>query len=344
MVACSQDKPCQTNMLALVLIFLVTAAFLLSMFSFSSKWSPNGKHCYITGGSSGLGKALAILLTQKGAHVSIVARDEQKLRSALDELEKVRQSPSQKLNSYSYSINEAGPAADALEAVCAAHGGRCPDAIFLCAGTSTPGFFVEESEASQRKGMEMAYWVQASTALAAAKRMVRDRFAGKIVFTSSFLGYMSFIGYSSYSPGKHALRGLAETLRSELILYNIGVHILFPGTIYSPGYVEENKTKPKITLKIEETDEGLQPDVVAEALLRGVQNGNFHISSDLLGNLFRSSTRGATPHNNVFMDGIYSLLGWIGLPLWRRGVDRTIVEHRAEHEAYLVDKGFLEKK
>ncbi|KAJ6515826.1 oxidoreductase [Mycena sanguinolenta] len=330
-------------MLAFVLIFLATAAFLLSMFSSSSKWSPNGKHCYITG-SSGLCLALAILLTKKGAHVSIVARDEQKLRNALDELEKARQSPDQKLNTYSYSINEAGPAADALEAVCAAHGGRCPDAIFLCAGASTPGFFVEETETSQRKGMEMAYWVQASTALAAAKRMVRDRFAGKIVFTSSVLGYMSFIGYSAYSPGKHALRGLAETLRSELILYNIGVHIFFPATIYSPGYVEENKTKPKITLKIEETDEGLQPDLVAEALLRGVENGNFHISADLLGNIFRSSTRGATPHNSVLMDGIYSLLGWIGLALWRRGVDRTIMEHRAEHEAYLVDRAFLGKK
>jgi 3-dehydrosphinganine reductase len=33
--------------------------------------------------------------------------------------------------------------------------------------------------------------------------------------------------------------------------------------------VEENKSKPKITLKIEETDEGMQPDKVAEALLRG---------------------------------------------------------------------------
>ncbi|KAJ7276464.1 oxidoreductase [Mycena haematopus] len=314
------------------------------MFLFSNKWSPKGKHCYITGGSSGLGLALAILLARNGADVSIVARDEHKLRSALDELEKARQSPGQTFNSYSFSINKAGPASEALEAACAAHGGRCPDAIFLCAGTSTPGFFVEESEDSQRTGMEMAYWVQASTALAAAKRMARHRFAGKIVFTSSVLGYMSLVGYSSYSPGKHALRGLAETLRSELILYNIGVHIFFPGTIYSPGYVEENKTKPKITLKIEESDEGLQPDQVAEALLRGVQNGSFHISADLLGNIFRSSTRGATPHNNVFMDGIYSLFGWIGLAIWRRGVDRSIVEHRSEHETYLVDRGFFGKK
>jgi 3-dehydrosphinganine reductase len=65
------------------------------------------------------------------------------------------------------------------------------------------------------------------------------------------------------------LAGLAETLRSELLLYSIDVHIFFPGTMYTPGYVEENKTKPKITLKIEETDKGLEPDAAAEALLRG---------------------------------------------------------------------------
>ncbi|KAJ7908299.1 oxidoreductase [Mycena leptocephala] len=332
----------QYTMLVLILVPLATGVFLLGLYSMfsSNKWTPKGQHCYITGGSSGLGLALAILLTKNGAHVSIVARDEQKLQSALDEMEKVRQSPGQKLKSYSYSINEAEAAAAALEDVCAAHDGRCPDAIFLCAGTSTPGFFVEETEASQRKGMEMAYWVQACTALAAAKRMAHDRFPGKIVFTSSVLGYMSIVGYSSYSPGKHALRGLAETLRSELILYNIGIHIFF----------RENKTKPKITLKIEETDEGMQPDKVAEALLRGeysvcsfqnraapdlrvgVQKGDFHISADILGDIFRSSTRGATPHNNV------------GLTMWRRGVDASIAGHRSEHDAYLTGKGFFGKK
>ena len=63
--------------------------------------------------------------------------------------------------------------------------------------------------------------------------------------------------------------GLAETLRSELLLYSISVHIFFPGAIYSPGYTEENRVKPKITLKIEESDEGMMPEYSAQTLLRG---------------------------------------------------------------------------
>jgi len=144
------------------------------------------------------------------------------------------------------------------------------------------------------------------------------------------------IGYSTYAPGKHALRGLAETLRSELILYNCSVHIMFPGNIDSPGYVEENRHKPKITFELESTSEPAAPEVVANELIRGVQRGDFHIAPDLLANIFRSSTIGATPHHNILLDGLYATIGWIGLPFWRQGVDRTVLKHRKEHEEYLT--------
>ncbi|KAF7304349.1 Protein kinase domain-containing protein [Mycena chlorophos] len=260
------------------------------MFWTSNKWDPAGLHCYVTGGSSGMGLALAVLLTRRGAHVSIVARDQKKLDDALADLEKARQNPDQKLLAYSFSLFDCAASEAALDAASAAHDGRCPDVIFMCAGGSAPAFWVEQDEASLRKLMDMSYWVQAWTALAASKRMVRENIPGKLVFTSSILAYFSFIGYSNYSPGKHALRGLAETLRSEMQLYNISVHLCTPPTIYSPGYIEENKTKPKITLKIEETDTGLQPEQVASALLRGIEKDEFHIAVDLLGNIFRAST------------------------------------------------------
>jgi 3-dehydrosphinganine reductase len=116
--------------------------------------------------------------------------------------------------------------------------------------------------------------------------MARQKRKGKIVLVSSTLGYISFVGWASYSPAKHALRGtqshspyskahvlwsaLADTLHSELLLYGIDVHIFFPPTMETPGYETENLTKPKITKRIEETDEGLTTEQAALGMFRGV--------------------------------------------------------------------------
>ncbi|EPS98254.1 hypothetical protein FOMPIDRAFT_1126929 [Fomitopsis schrenkii] len=308
---------------------------------FQSKWDPRGRHCFITGGSSGLGLSLAVLLVRKGANVSIVARNEERLKKALETLEAARVTEDQILNSYSFGVNSEAGAVAAIEAASQPYGGRSPDDFFLCAGGSIPGYFVEQTEASMREGMEVAYWVQAASALAAAKRLVSRHEKGKIVFVSSVLAYFSIVGYSTYSPGKFALRGLAESLRSEFGLYGIDVHIAFPATIYTSGYERENLTKPKITLKIEEADSGATPDVVAAAVFKGVQSGDFHIAYDFIGQVFRASTAGASPRTGYLTDIFYSLVGYIALPIWRQSVDTTVRKHRQEHDDYLAARQYF---
>ncbi|KAK7040884.1 3-dehydrosphinganine reductase [Paramarasmius palmivorus] len=327
-------------------VLVVSVLLAIAAMGFTKKWDPRGKHCYITGGSAGLGLSLAVLLTKKGAHVSIVARDKEKLRLALDELEKSRQNPDQILKSYSFSLTDPKSSQDALEAASQVHGGKAPDAVFLCAGTAHLGYFVEQDHDTLKKGMESSYWVAAYSALAYVKRIVQEKKKGKLVFVSSVMGYMSFVGYSTYAPAKWRITvpptpGLAETLRSELLLYNSTVHVCFPSTIYSPGYYEENKTKPPVTLKIEEADGGQTPEQVAKGLLKGVQRGNFHVTTEILGNIFRASTRGVSPRNNPALDVIYGLIGSIGLPIWRRSIDSIVVEHRKDHQNYLQDRGVL---
>ena len=77
-------------------------------------------------------------------------------------------------------------------------------------------------------------------------------------------------------PSLSRIVGLAEALQSELMLYGIDVHIFFPGTIFSPGLITENKTKPKVTLKIEERDEGMPPERWADELLQGMSTSVTH--------------------------------------------------------------------
>lgn len=81
--------------------------------------------------------------------------------------------------------------------------------------------------------------------------------------------------------------------------------------MYTPGYEEENKTKPKITLEIESTDEGLTPEQAALAMLSGVQRGERHITADFITKLFGAATRGATPRNNWVWEGLLDLVAYV---------------------------------
>ncbi|WVR09278.1 3-ketodihydrosphingosine reductase TSC10 [Kwoniella sp. DSM 27419] len=90
-------------------------------------------------------------------------------------------------------------------------GARAQDYIFLCAGFARPKLLVDATVEDMQavgatirvkaddQGFNGVFWVSAYTA---------QRRRGKITFVSSFLGYTSFAGYSTYSPGKYALRGL----------------------------------------------------------------------------------------------------------------------------------------
>lgn len=132
-----------------------------------------------------MGLSLALILATKGAHVSIVARNQDRLDKALEAIEvildsrncrkmstqhvwctqKCRQHPNQLLTAYSFSLNTAAESAAALDAVCKPHGGNAPDAVFACAGSSKPKFFMDMSEEDMEQGMINGYWVQAWTVM-----------------------------------------------------------------------------------------------------------------------------------------------------------------------------------
>lgn len=140
------------------------------------------------------------------------------------------------------------------------------------------------------------------------------------------------LGIPALFTGNTSIVGLADTLRSELLLYGIDVHIFFPPKMYTAGYQEENKTKPKITLEIESTDEGITAEKAAMGLFKGsrlllsktklsiscsfissvgIERGDAHITADLITDLFRSSTRGVTPVNNWLLDGLYDAIAYV---------------------------------
>lgn len=125
-----------------------------------------------------------MLLVQRGAHISVIARNQERLDRALERIQvrvhnilmlllllithasqAARRDDSQQCYAYSYAVDTASGASASLDAASARFDGRCPDAVFLCAGRATPGFFVEQSEEMFEKGMRETYWAQAWSAL-----------------------------------------------------------------------------------------------------------------------------------------------------------------------------------
>ncbi|CAG8573941.1 11296_t:CDS:10 [Ambispora leptoticha] len=310
--------------------FIVTNAVMVKLFG-KDKFKPAGKHAYITGGSTGLGKALAVLLAKKGASVTIVARDRIKLDTALEEINAARINENQIFNAISADMTIHAEAVRALDEAATKHDGKVPDFIFCCAGAAIPGTFIDQSITEFETGMKLNYFGTLYTVHEAARRMAQQAVKGKIVMVSSVMGFIGFFGYSQYAPTKHAIRGLADCLRNELILYDISVHCYFPGTIRSPGLENENKTKPLITKQIEGVDEGSTPEQCAEALYKGLRKGQYFITSDIIANILRAGTRGVAPSNNIVVDGLLCFVSWIVAGPARILGDKTVRDAKSTH-------------
>jgi len=108
-----------------------------------------------------------------------------------------------------------------------------------------------------------------------------------IAFISSLISFTVIPGYAGYAPTKAALRMLADTLREECILYDIDISCAFPANILTPGFEEEEKTKPEITRKIEGTAGAETPDVVAKRIISQLERGHKHITYQFVGDLVK---------------------------------------------------------
>jgi len=137
--------------------------------------------------------------------------------------------------------------------------------------------------------------------------MVATGVKGKVVMVSSTMGLIGFAGYSSYSPTKFALRGLAESLRNEFLLYGISTHIYYAGTMFTSGYETENLTKPLVTREIEGSH-GLTPEEAAKGLMSGLRKGHFAVTTDFDTNFLRVASRGVTPFTNIGLDYVLSIV------------------------------------
>ncbi|KAG0254522.1 3-dehydrosphinganine reductase [Mortierella polycephala] len=313
---------CANLFLALIASMGITPLYNLLK---GNQFNVRGKHVYVTGGSVGLGRGVALELAKHGAHVTIVARKEAPLKETVELMKKeaaAAKNPfEQKFHWISADVTDKEQAIRALDEASVHFGGKVPDIIMCCAGTSIPKLFVEATTDEFEYQMKLNYFGTLYTVHESVKRMVETGIKGKIVLTSSTMGLVGFAGYSSYAPTKYALRGLAECLRNEFLLYGIGTHIYYPGTMFSPGYENENLTKPLVTREIEGST-GLTPREAAKGMMAGLRKGQFTITTDFDTNFLRVAGKGVTPSTNIGLDYVLGLIAPFGATwfLWETNI------------------------
>ena len=236
------------------------------------------RHAIITGGSSGIGKAIAQLLVQQGASVTLIARDRTKLEQAQQEITAFKTEQTQRIEIAVADVAQQESITEAIERAINSLG--TPTLLITSAGMVHPGYFTQIPLEIFERTMAVNYFGSLYSIKAVLPKML-ERQQGRIVLISSGAGLIGIYGYSTYCPSKFALRGLAESLRGELKPQGIGVTIVYPPDTDTPQLAAENKIKPLETKQITATAKTWSAIAVAQQILRGIEKQQFAIAPGL---------------------------------------------------------------
>lgn len=230
-----------------------------------------GRHVLVTGGSMGIGLATARRLVELGAGVTLAARRAEPLAEAAEGLR--RRSPGARVRTLALDVSDEAAVSDAMERELAE---QPLDVLVNSAGIAVPAEFLDADPADLREHMDANYFGTVWTTRAAVPHFL-ERGGGHVVIVGSTASVIGVYGYAAYTPPKFALYGLAEVLRAELAPRGVGVTIVLPSSTRTAMLERELETAPPQTRRIIESTRILDPDKVAEALLRGVARGRFEV-------------------------------------------------------------------
>ena len=238
------------------------------------------RHFLITGGSSGLGLALARALVERGDHVALIARNPAKLADAAASL--TRAHPSAVVMTAAVDVTDRAALAEAVSGLAAQLGGV--DVLVNSAGVLKEGYFETLADEAHRELMEINYFGTLN-AVRAALPFLKESRAGRVVNVSSIAGLSGVFGYTAYCASKHAVIGLSESLRFELAPQGITVQVVCPGEFDSPMVDELNTSRTPENREHAQTIPKASVDTVMRATLRGLDSDAFMIVPGALAKL-----------------------------------------------------------
>jgi len=189
----------------------------------------NEKVAIITGASSGIGRATALLFAHEGARLVVSARRARELDDLVAEIADIGGTAI----AYAGDITDEATAAALVDLAVRTFGGL--DIAFNNAGTlGSMGAITEIALAEWQETID----TNLTSAFLGAKHQIpamQKRGGGSIIFTSTFVGHtVGMPGMASYAASKSGLVGLTQVLSTEYGADNIRVNALMPGGTDTP--------------------------------------------------------------------------------------------------------------
>ncbi len=186
----------------------------------------SGKVVWITGASSGIGKETAIQIAAQKPTLILSARNE----SALKEVAAICEANGAKAEVVVLDLANQESIQSAVSYVLKTYPKL--DVVFHNGGLSSRSLVHETPIEVDRKLMEINYFGTITLTKLLIPRFMAQK-SGHFVVTTSIAGVFGFPLRSSYCASKHALHGYFDTVRAELVNYNIDVTIVCPGRIHT---------------------------------------------------------------------------------------------------------------
>lgn len=187
------------------------------------------KVAFVTGASSGIGKALALKLARQNFSLGLCARGLARLDEAASEISK----SGNLVSKYVCDVTDAPKIADAIEATAQKY--KRLDIVIANAGYCVYGDFEKLTNEDFERQMRVNLYGVLNTIRPALPHLKKTK--GRVIIIGSVSGHIGLPGRSAYAMSKFALRGLMESLTVELAPFGISI------TLATPGYVDTQTRK-----------------------------------------------------------------------------------------------------
>ncbi|CAA0095654.1 Dihydroanticapsin 7-dehydrogenase [Halioglobus japonicus] len=221
---------------------------------------------FVTGGMSGIGKALATSYIHRGAHVAIF--DLAVNDAVLDELSNERLHAGQTVVAYQASVTDFGALGEAVTKAVATIG--APQLALNCAGIQRAQPF--DSLSAEHFEQVVQVNLIGSRNFAAAVLPTMEP-GSRLALVSSMAGFVANYSYAAYSASKFGVIGLGRVLRLEYKPRGIAVSLVCPPEVDTPMVVDEMKNMHPASRRLKEFGGSLSLPAAITMILAGLDAG-----------------------------------------------------------------------